>query len=428
MSTTKILIVEDEQIIAMALEETLISLGYQVIGKAASGEEAIELIQQQLPDLILMDIMLGNGYDGIQTAHIVDQQSHIPVIFLTALSDESTLQSIKAVNPFGYLIKPCDDRELVAAIEVACARQRKELAITAALEKEQVLRGMKTKFTSMMSHEFANALNVISMAHQMLVQTLMTNNYSNEKSYFDPTDLESEQADLLKALESGINQMRRLIQEASKITREEFYGFRFSPQPCDLIQFCESLVKDLNMQYQASHEIDLQIDQSIKDLQARTLILLDLDLLYHILTNLISNAVKYSPIKNRNKSYGTLNPKLSPQKYDKYAPNHDQIKIYGLSHHNQVRFHVAHHDERIVFEIEDHGIGIPPEMLHHLFQPFNRGHNVGKIAGTGLGLALVQQCVDLHQGEIKVTSELNHGTTVTLLLPYDLSSPNDITK
>ncbi|MFN5857067.1 MAG: ATP-binding protein [Pseudanabaenaceae cyanobacterium] len=401
MSKTKILIVEDEQIIAMALEETLVSLGYHVIAKASSGEEAIQLITDHPPDLILMDIMLGDGYDGIQTAQIVDRNFKIPVIFLTALSDESTLQNIKVVNPFGYLIKPCDDRELVAAIEVACARQRKELAIAMALEKEQALRDMKAKFMSMLSHEFSNTLNVISMAHQMLVE----NANAPIKASSDVIISELEPVSLHKTLETGINQMHRLIQEAAKIAKEEFYGFRFLPQLCDPIEFCQALVRNLNVQYQASHQIDLVIDSSLEEFKEGTLTFLDHNLLHHILTNLISNAVKYSPIKSDGVS-------------DKTSGN--GATIHSILPPNHIHFLLSRKQDYIIFQIRDYGIGIPPEMLQNLFQPFNRGYNVGRIEGTGLGLALVKQCIDLHHGAIEVDSELNCGSTFTVSLPYNL--------
>jgi signal transduction histidine kinase len=79
--------------------------------------------------------------------------------------------------------------------------------------------------------------------------------------------------------------------------------------------------------------------------------------------------------------------------------------------------YVTYEGNEIVFCVQDYGIGIPPEMLPNLFQPFYRGYNVGQIPGTGLGLALVKQCVDLHQGQIKVASELNYGSTFTMWVP-----------
>jgi diguanylate cyclase (GGDEF)-like protein/PAS domain S-box-containing protein len=123
---TRILIVEDETIVALDLENSLKALGYDVVGTAPSGATAIAKTLSTRPDLVLMDIILQGDMDGIQTAEKIHSQLNIPVIFLTAFADEATLQRAKVTEPFGYMIKPFEARELHSHIEIALYRHRME--------------------------------------------------------------------------------------------------------------------------------------------------------------------------------------------------------------------------------------------------------------------------------------------------------------
>jgi len=117
--SAKILVTEDEGIVAADIEDRLRSLGYQVTATCSSGEEALQKIRENRPDLALMDIMIQGDMDGIETARRVREQFDIPVIFLTAYSDDATFQRAKITEPFGYLIKPFEERELRTNIEMA---------------------------------------------------------------------------------------------------------------------------------------------------------------------------------------------------------------------------------------------------------------------------------------------------------------------
>ena len=114
-----ILIIEDEAIIAMDIRRKLEGNGYNVVGVAFSGEEAIQLARKHATDLVLTDIVLKGDMDGIEVANFMRSHWNIPVIFLTAHSDEKTIQRAKSTGPFGFLKKPVDDRELRASIEMA---------------------------------------------------------------------------------------------------------------------------------------------------------------------------------------------------------------------------------------------------------------------------------------------------------------------
>lgn len=123
---TRILIVEDEGVIALELQDRLTGLGYAVIGPVVSGLEAIECAGEEHPDVVLMDIILAGHMDGIEASEIIKNSFDIPVIFLTAHTDERTLQRAKATQPFGYILKPFNERELQVSIEMALYKHQKE--------------------------------------------------------------------------------------------------------------------------------------------------------------------------------------------------------------------------------------------------------------------------------------------------------------
>ncbi|MEW5722057.1 MAG: response regulator [Thermodesulfobacteriota bacterium] len=126
MNTPRILIVEDEFVLSQYLRARLAKMGYQVCASAASGEEAVRLAAESHPDAVIMDVVLGGPMDGIEAARRIRFVSDTPVIFLTAHADEDLLDRAKAAESFAYLIKPFQDRELRAAIEMALHKARLE--------------------------------------------------------------------------------------------------------------------------------------------------------------------------------------------------------------------------------------------------------------------------------------------------------------
>lgn len=129
MGKAKILIVEDENIVAKDIQNSLKKLGYIVPSIVSTGEKAIEEVQEARPDLILMDIMLKGDMTGIEAANIIKERYDIPVIFLTAYADESTIQKAKISEPYGYIIKPFKDNDLQTTIEMALYKHDKDMNI-----------------------------------------------------------------------------------------------------------------------------------------------------------------------------------------------------------------------------------------------------------------------------------------------------------
>lgn len=126
MNDTRIMIVEDERIVAKDLQFRLQGLGYEVAGMASEGHDAISKAGSMRPNLVLMDIRLENGMDGIEAAEQIRNQLDIPVVFLTAYADQATLARAKITEPFGYILKPFEERELQSTIEIALYRHKAE--------------------------------------------------------------------------------------------------------------------------------------------------------------------------------------------------------------------------------------------------------------------------------------------------------------
>ena len=135
MKPTRILVVEDEGVVGRDVQNTLVQLGYVVPDVARSGEEALELVKRIAPDLVLMDIRLSGALDGIETAARIKADHGAPVIFLTALADQETIARAKATEPYGYLLKPFNDRELQSTVEMAVSRSRAQKRLEASEQR-----------------------------------------------------------------------------------------------------------------------------------------------------------------------------------------------------------------------------------------------------------------------------------------------------
>jgi len=135
--SARILVTEDEGIVAADIEDRLTTLGYTVTAVCSNGKDAIAKVDETMPDLVMMDIMIKGDMDGIQTATEIRSRHDIPVIFLTAYSDDSTFNRAKITEPFGYILKPFEERELKTNIEIALYKHRMEK------EREKLMKELK---------------------------------------------------------------------------------------------------------------------------------------------------------------------------------------------------------------------------------------------------------------------------------------------
>ncbi|HEV3205017.1 MAG TPA: response regulator, partial [Gemmataceae bacterium] len=126
MANAQILVVEDEPIVAKNIQMELKGMGYTVPAIASSGEDALQKVAETHPDLVLMDIVLKGDMDGVETAERLRESYDVPVIYLTAYADDQTLQRAKKTQPFGYLLKPYEEKELETTIETALYKHQSE--------------------------------------------------------------------------------------------------------------------------------------------------------------------------------------------------------------------------------------------------------------------------------------------------------------
>ena len=128
LSVFKVMVVEDEYIIALDLKDRLSRLGYIVPTIATSGKEAVKLAKKDKPDLILMDIMLRGEIDGVQAAKSIRERFDVPVLFVSSFSDINSVKRAQKVSPYGYLVKPFTETELKAGIEEAFRKHQRKTA------------------------------------------------------------------------------------------------------------------------------------------------------------------------------------------------------------------------------------------------------------------------------------------------------------
>ena len=158
MTQARILVVDDDSLVALNLQHQLEYLGYTVAAVASSGGEAIAEAEAGEPDLVLMDIKLGGRMDGVETADEIRSRLDIPVVYLTGYSDEHTLDRVKATEPFGYLLKPFEARDLRVAIEMALYKHAAEQRLREYAATLEVRNRELDAFAQTVAHDLKDAL------------------------------------------------------------------------------------------------------------------------------------------------------------------------------------------------------------------------------------------------------------------------------
>ena len=272
-----------------------------------------------------------------------------------SISENSLLVLLGTFTSFGII---CGVYFLVFWQE---KRRQKSEEIHRLLLQEKEISDLKIQLFSMISHEFRTPLTVIFSASQLLENGLKDAEQSSRKNLY--------------RIQSSVKLMNQFLTDILILTRAESGNLSCQLEPLDIEAFCLNLVED----FQFINKNNTPIKFVSQGLMIRPY--LDEKLLYSILSNLLLNAIKYSPTGA------------------------------GIS------LILWKDSDRIVFQVRDHGIGIAEEDRGKIYEPFYRGQNVENIIGTGLGLAVVKKCVELHRGEIALDSQVDKGTSFTVKLP-----------
>ncbi len=276
--------------------------------------------------------------------------------------------SIIWVNLTFSFVREGRDRFILLMLEDITERKNAEQRVQEteklrlALEKERELGEFKDQFIAAVSHEFRTPLTMIFSAAEMLER--YSGRYTPE-----------ERLEYLARIKGQVDNLTIMVDDLLELNRNEASQVKFNPQIVDLLAFCQEFVHDHRAELEEAHQFRFIHEGDMEAVPA------DTSLLRYILTNLISNAIKYTP----------------------------QGGSIILALHREA--------STISIQVIDSGIGISPENLPHVFDPFYRGGNVGVIKGRGLGLKIARDYTARHGGTITCQSEVGHGTTFTVRLP-----------
>jgi PAS domain S-box-containing protein len=464
MDKYRIFIVEDETIVANDLKETLINLGYTVVGTARSGEAALEKVVEIKPDLVLMDIHLAGKMDGIQAAGEIHKTSNIPIIYLTAFADKELLDRAKLTGPYGYLIKPYHERELQSVIEMALYKNSLDLKLKESEERLRLLlqhvpsvsvQGYSIDGTIQYWNDASEILygytakeaigkNLVDLIIPPEMQdgvrkaiafmgetgqpvpaselSLMRKDGSRVLVFSNPSIVKRLQGEMelfcididltpLKRAEEALRQANKKLKLLSSITRHDINNM-LTVQIGFLEILGESQLSPSQNEYFEKVNIAAQ---RISDMILFTKEFEEIGVhapVWQDCRRLIDTATKQTPIGEimvKNDLPEGLEVFADPSFVKVFYNLMDNAVRYGKKI-TTIRFFVQEHIDDYFIICEDDGVGVPVEEKEKIFK---RGF--GK--NTGLGLTLVREILDSTGITIKETGEPGKGARFEMTVP-----------
>ncbi len=366
-----IVIVEDEFIVALDIQRYLERNGYEVKGVLPSGEELLEKVEDLKPDLVLMDIRLQGKLDGVETAALLADLRAVPVILLTAYADEPTLARAKITQPFGYLLKPFDERELRTSIEIALYRAMMEKRLR---ESERLLRQAQKmeavgRLAGGIAHDFNNILTAILGYTNLLGEEVQGN----------------------PRLQNDVEGVKKAVKRAEALTRQLLAFSRRQPMEPKVIQPREAVDE---MHRMLERLLPANIHLTLRSGERLPCIRIDPIHFEQIVLNLIVNARDAMP------EGGQIEVRLAS---------------CALEASRAGALERIPEGSYVALTVQDTGTGIPKEDYERIFEPFFT--TKAKEGGTGLGLATVYGIVKQSNGFVDLESRLGEGTAFSLYFP-----------
>ncbi|MDP4266608.1 MAG: response regulator [Bacteroidota bacterium] len=409
MAGTRILIVEDEMVVAMDLEQSLTNIGFEIIGISSTGEDAIFKAKSLNPDLVLMDIMLSGKLDGISAASEIISHQDIPVLFLTANSDKSILDRAKIAGSYGYILKPFSIRELAINVDIAVYKHKtdKELKENDKnLKKLNLLLEDEIEERKIAEYKINNLNEELNQKNKELEQIVYVASHDLRSPLLNINGYARELKAILSTLKSETG--KHSIPEELQNKFNELLG-NFADDSLDYIlkstRKIDKLVNAL-LKYSRLGRVEINIkklnvsgiiDDILKTfdyvIQFNNVQVIKGDIpeclgdelqINQLFSNLIDNALKYLDTERK----GIIN-------------------IYGKSNSDFSEYF-----------IEDNGIGIATEKHHEIFKLFYR-LDPGKTEGEGIGLSIISKIINKHHGTIKIKSQVGKGTCFIIKIPNE---------
>lgn len=365
----KVLIVDDTPLNVSLLGDMLRRRHYEVL-EANDGYQALEIVSQHTPELILLDINMPmmSGYEVCQRLKADPQTKEIPVIFISALNDVQDIVKAFEVGGVDYIVKPFQVREVMARVDgqLTIYRQRREIDILRQREVQQyaLLDELRRQFIGSATHDLKNPLALIN-GYIYLLET--------HPSIADDAEAQS----YLETIKRASRKMGHLVGDMLDLLKMEA-GIDLEIDEFDLSKLVRQQTSD-----QALPARDKQQRYQVFIPDEPIMIQADANRLTRVIDNLVSNAIKYTP------------------------------------QGGEVMVSLRLVDAWAILEVRDNGLGIPAEALDRLFEPFYRVNTIEHraVEGTGLGLSIVKRIVEAHGGKIEVESQLGQGSVFRVALP-----------
>jgi two-component system sensor histidine kinase/response regulator len=365
-----ILVIEDDEQIRTEVMEWLQFEGYEVVG-AANGLQGLERAAQHRPDLILCDIIMPemDGHRVLLEVRSDPDLNRIPFIYLTARADRESMRNGMNLGADDYITKPFTLDEVMGAINSRFERQaasankmQKELDyMEAELDEMREKNLLTSQLTAMYSHDFRTPLAAILSSIELM------------RTYEDRLSPERRRTHLDR-MAGSVNQLLQMLDDMLLSLQIDSGYLKYDPQPLDVTGLIETVVEELALANNETHNV--RFSSAIKrHLQT------DPILLRRIATNLLSNAMKYSPSGS------------------------------------EIDVTLVEDEGGIELVVQDQGLGIPENEIPHLFEPFRRISSTKSIKGTGLGLFIVRQATEACGGSIEVESTIGEGTRFIVRFP-----------
>jgi signal transduction histidine kinase len=401
------MIVEDEGITAMSIKNSLEETGYTVSSVVSTGEEAVKKSGEDRPDLVLMDIVLNGQMDGIEAARHIQSRFNIPVVYLTAYSDDKMIDRVRETTPFGYIIKPFDERELRVAVEIALYKHDIERKL---IESERELRKHREQLSKLVEERTSE----LRSSYDLLKEEI------NDRRVAEAETIRAGQLAALGELAAGVaheinnpingimNYAQLLLNKSIPDSSEQDIAARIIKESDRIAHIVKSLLSFAREGKEEKNPVRIQ------DIMSDTLGLTE--------TQLKKDSIKIEIDIPVNLPRINAQPQQLEQVFlniisnARYALN----QKYPGGHKNkilEIRCKEIMIDKKpyVRLSFNDRGAGIPEALLGKVMNPFysSKPSNVG----TGLGLSISHSIIKNHGGKLVIDSVEGEFTKVIIDVP-----------